>query len=81
MYKHGLLEAFQELKVRNNLPFTIAEVYALDGETGVVQLAMVLLNRLRGLHAALIGSPYNYPGEPITGFTRSCPPEPRFGTP
>eukprot|EP00972_Heterocapsa_arctica_P077508 11433403-Heterocapsa_arctica.AAC.1 len=34
------------------------------------------MNRFKGSQAALIGSPYNYPGEPMTGFLRSCPPGP-----
>eukprot|EP00972_Heterocapsa_arctica_P001081 151962-Heterocapsa_arctica.AAC.1 len=42
---------------------------------------MVLMNRLRGLQAALIGFPYNYPCEPMTGVTRSCPPGPGLVTP
>eukprot|EP00972_Heterocapsa_arctica_P070832 10465231-Heterocapsa_arctica.AAC.1 len=81
MYNHGLLQPFQELKVESNPPFTTAGAYAIDGENRVVPLAVVLMNRLRGLQAALIGSPYNYPGEPMTGFTRSCPPGPGLGTP
>eukprot|EP00972_Heterocapsa_arctica_P097594 14399455-Heterocapsa_arctica.AAC.1 len=39
------------------------------------------MNRLRGLQAALIGFPYNYPAEPMTGVMRSCPPGPGLGLP
>eukprot|EP00972_Heterocapsa_arctica_P002548 372610-Heterocapsa_arctica.AAC.1 len=62
-FRMGLLKAYQELTVETNNPFTIAGAYALDG-------------KMEGLQAAVIGSPYNYPGEPMTGFTRSCPPGP-----
>eukprot|EP00972_Heterocapsa_arctica_P112578 16432592-Heterocapsa_arctica.AAC.1 len=43
--------------------------------------AMVLMSRLRGLQAALIGFPYNYPAEPMTGVMRSCPPGPGLVSP
>eukprot|EP00972_Heterocapsa_arctica_P001347 197039-Heterocapsa_arctica.AAC.1 len=39
------------------------------------------MNRLRGLQAAPIGFPYNYPAEPMTGVIRSCLPGPVFVSP
>eukprot|EP00972_Heterocapsa_arctica_P056920 8400762-Heterocapsa_arctica.AAC.1 len=53
-FNKGLLEAYQQLTPETNNPFSIAGAYALDGENGVIPLAMVLMNRLRGLQAALI---------------------------
>eukprot|EP00972_Heterocapsa_arctica_P107749 15869128-Heterocapsa_arctica.AAC.1 len=53
----------------------------MDGDAGVVPLAMVLMNRLRGLQAAMIGWPYQYPAEPMTGCPKRCPPGPGLPKP
>eukprot|EP00972_Heterocapsa_arctica_P014110 2079202-Heterocapsa_arctica.AAC.1 len=52
----------------------------MEGDAAVVPLATVLMNRLRGLQAATIGWPYQYPAGPMTGCSKRCPPGPGLPT-
>eukprot|EP00972_Heterocapsa_arctica_P004335 645203-Heterocapsa_arctica.AAC.1 len=54
--------------------FTIEEAHGLSSAGGVGPLALVHQNRLQPEHAAVIGTIYRYPGEPLTGTSRPCPP-------
>ena len=57
-------------------PFSILEAYGLADYTGVVPIALVHSNRMPQETAATLGTFYDYPGEPLSGTNRPCPPGP-----
>jgi hypothetical protein len=80
-YNMLLLKSLDILMDASSPAFTIEEAYGLSSTGGVGPLALVHQNRLQPEHAAVIGTIYGYPGEPLTGTSRPCPPGPGLQEP
>ena len=62
-------------------PFSILEAYGLGDTSGVVPISLVHSNRMPQEVAAVLGTMYDYPAEPLAGTGRPCPPGPGLPVP
>ena len=80
-YRRMLRRTVEILRVTPPAPLNVGQAYGIDPEGGVVPLALVHSNRLRREVAAILGTFFRYPAEPLTGTNQPCPPGPGLREP